>query len=204
MLALIKYGKPLLFMVTDGVSDDAFSTMDTGMKRTVGQVLSMSGIANYNVHASSIGLYFGYIKGLNSHNRRKETNYNSVDVIEFYNNNIDLCCELESFASICYSKRRLLTKSIIYSFLLKLILIDKKDKDKSMNFFRELFGINPLTNTTPSLLTDRLIKVGMSKLSMPKRELNALLIKAYNHYANGTNLKTLRWIESSEEFPIIK
>jgi hypothetical protein len=54
--AIIKSGVSISALVTRGVKDKSFDTIDMGMKRTIGQVLTMSGVKNANNVAASLKL----------------------------------------------------------------------------------------------------------------------------------------------------
>ena len=54
--AIIKSGVSVNALVTRGVKNKSFDTIDMGMKRSIGQVLSMSGVKNAKSVASSIKL----------------------------------------------------------------------------------------------------------------------------------------------------
>jgi len=203
LLAIINTKIPLVFNVTYGVSNDAFMTMDMGYKRTTGNVMAINGVKNYNAHSAAIQSFFALKKGLSTHNKT-ELFLTTEDIVEFYYQNEDLCKQILNISECCYLKRRLTSKTNIYALLLKMVVIDKKDIIICSDFFFEVFGVIQVTNKTITLLSDRLIKIGLSKMTLPKNELFALIIKTFNSYQNGVGLKTLKWDSKREEYPVIQ
>lgn len=62
--ALVKAGVPVWMMVTTGVPETAFSTMDAGLTRTAGDVLGMKGILNFNQVAAVARICLNYKDGM--------------------------------------------------------------------------------------------------------------------------------------------
>lgn len=62
--AVVKAGVPVWMMVTRGVPEKAFSTMDAGLTRTAGDVLGMKGILNFNQVAAVARVCLNYKDGV--------------------------------------------------------------------------------------------------------------------------------------------
>lgn len=88
--AVVKAGVPVWMMITTGVPEAAFSTMDAGLARTAGDVLGMKGIANFNQVAATTRICLNYKDGMSLNAAR--TNLEIEDAI-------DLHPEIEEFVS---------------------------------------------------------------------------------------------------------
>ena len=62
--AVVKAGVPVWMMVTTGVPESAFSTMDAGLTRTAGDVLGMKGVLNFNQVAAVARICLNYKDGV--------------------------------------------------------------------------------------------------------------------------------------------
>lgn len=56
--AVVKAGKPIMTTLVTGLGDDAFKTIDKGIKRTLGDTLSTQGEINSNILSASARLLF--------------------------------------------------------------------------------------------------------------------------------------------------
>ena len=88
--AVVKAAVPVWMMVTSGVPESAFSTMDAGLTRTAGDVLGMKGILNFNQVAAVARICLNYKDGVSLSTPR--TNLEIEEAIELHP-------EIESYVS---------------------------------------------------------------------------------------------------------
>jgi len=61
--AVIRSNTPAYMMLTEGVDEAAFATMDAGINRTAGDVLAMNGVTNFNHVAAMTRMMLNYKDG---------------------------------------------------------------------------------------------------------------------------------------------
>lgn len=198
--ACVRTNMPFTTVVVRGISEKAQALMDCGRKRTVSDVLSISGIKNSTVIAAASSIIINYSltgeitsSAIASFSREMQINF-----IRTHEDKL-----AEAIRTVSDSLRTIAP----YSPLVALAYIMMEDSsDDAKVFFRELASDNP-TYQEVDALRQYLINYKLkAKKSVDRRTLGAVCIKAWNAYMNGDEIKVLRWTRGGahpEQFPEI-
>ena len=210
--AVIKADRDIEFLVVDGVDHKAFSTFDCGRNRTLGQLLSMNGVENYNICASIVaaatimksGAQLGARPtGLKTNARgdRHQRKSNNA-YIDIFNADRDHFIKVTLSTMQVVGKRRLLKHSFIGASIYHLTRQLKWDYDFVVDFFRQVC-IEPANNnkTNPiRLLHERLVDEKCAKAHVPQITIDNLVYKAFNKYVEGKSCQRLVWSKELDGF----
>jgi hypothetical protein len=182
------------------VSDEAFITLDNGIKRTMGDELTFTGEKNAIALAAAIHQVMRYERGImDKGTSLKATRHEYKEALDRHG---------EVRESIHYGQ---MTKSIMRHSLGTVLhfLFSRKDKVLADEFFVKLAqGTNLKDDDPVYLLRERLMRENIkgSKTRMVPKEVVDLTIKAWNARRKDERPRTLRWRgngEGAEEFPVI-
>lgn len=209
MHAIVESGIPQYYNIQTGLEDDVFQVIDTGKNRTAPDVLSMLGMTSASVAATAIRTIINFDKGLfNTYNDPARSAVNerpdNVDIAQWLQlNGHDELEECMSVGSRLYTKYRFLAHSDITAFL---YIFGREDVDKARQFFEHLMtGVNasPDRNSAIYFLRERLLQWQIQpRTAGTRRERYALLVKAWNYFKTGKEVKRLNW-RSMDGFPKI-
>lgn len=199
LLAVIKANKPVYFHVAFDVDEDVFDVLDTGSKRNAGDAFHVQGIKNANVVPSIIQTYHllqgEYLTKAQIHQRLSHAELlEQYYKREFFWQSVGAQCHnwYKAFAKI-------LPPSIIggmYAYLYD------KDKNDAEIFMTQLTtGIN-VNNTSISILRQKLMQDKMSSKKMSMQLKLALMLKTWNYYRKGYEVKLLKFDTDRDSFPI--
>jgi hypothetical protein len=200
LLACIAANVPFKSFVVRDLPDDAFLTLDSGIKRTMGDELTFAEEKNAIAVAAAIQQLMRYEAGiLDKGTALKATRYEQKDALERHG---------ELRESVHYGQ---MTKAFLrHSFGTTLhYLFSQKDKVLADEFFVKLAqGTNLKADDPIYLLRERLMKENIkgSKTRLVPKEALAITIKAWNAKRKGEKPRSLRWRgqgEGAEEFPVI-
>lgn len=201
LAAIIKAGKPIAALVIRGLPNRVFDTLDTGVKRNVGDVLALEGYKYARNAAATAVILMNYRdsgKFKASDGRRGLTVGETVD---FVNNNEEIIDSAAFIVSHQAPLKRLAgygAPMIALHFLLK-----KADAYKCEKFFHGLVSGADLSIDSPVLsLRNRIFSSELRDLRA-RDEYYALFIKAWNAFCKGRNIHVLRFA-SKEDFPKIE
>ena len=207
LLACIKSNSAFTTFVSYGVDAEVFDTIDTGRKRTPGDIFNIAGIKSATV-VSSICSYFFNIK---------KSNYSTVDqtqtlrdikvskheILEFYKSNTDLIDRVCKMALKCYSSGRFLSTSVIGAYALYLILEKKHAEEKVFNFFYEVFEVLPDKNVSTNTLRGALLRHVLKQYVLSPVQKAAYIKKTWNAYVKNKEIKRLNYnkdVDSTLQF----
>ena len=206
--AIIKYGKPVAFLVVRGCDENSFSTCDSGRNRTTGDVFSIKGINNNISMAAIVNKYFlfhyGYsvfskVEAKTTHNNiGNHRNITKQEFLDEYYSSVYLYEKAIQLARACVNKVRLFSTSELGGLIVYL----SKDKHHSFevieSFCRMLFLNENICNSTIDVLREKIIQDRLSLNTMTSRYRSALIAKTWNAYITGKELKVLSWSEAKE------
>jgi hypothetical protein len=208
LLALKAAGVELEFLVVRDLGDDVFDVLDTGRKRSAGDVLSIAGYQNWGLLASLAKSIIFYESG--DHNSafrgggrringsKSEGAVTHSAVLEYVRNN-DLS-QIVLFGKNAYSSGRLLSPR---EYSLLYYLFSKKSSFQAMEFINKLAtGIELSANSPIYLLRRRLEQENGSTAKLDPIVKFALIIRAWNAYRTGVNLGVLKYNREGD-FPKI-
>lgn len=202
--AVILAQVPIKTFVTRGVEHECFTTYDCGRHRTVGQLIGMQGIKNYNIVASAVSLASRLVNGyrVSEGSGAKDMRKSNSDMIDFFNHDRDFFVEIGQIVRSVTSNVRIIEGSIIGGSIYYLVRIGGYDLDYIINFFRQLCSLDTSKNKSIDLFRKRLIQNSASSTSkMPRQLVFALLVKTWNAYVTNRTIKSLWWRSEDEEYP---
>lgn len=180
---------------------EAFETLDTGRKRTAGDLLAICGAKRYNTVAGALRYVFhhgaGTLGAMTSHCRGAA----NADILRLYEEHPSVIDAVDYvMACRCHKLMRVsMAAGMCYLFR-------RLDRGAADEFFQRVGTGAGLTHGDPEmLLRDRLIDNKTSIRKDPPRVALALVIKAWNARRNGTALSILKFTPSGphgEPFPL--
>jgi len=187
--AVIKSGIPVPLVLIEDIDNDSFFTIDTGKKRTAGQIAQISGEKNGNrvagiarmIRLLELGKESYFVSGLEIQ-----------ETIERY----PLIREWAAFGVGC----RILTSGMIAPGIL---FAEIYPKEKIYDFYARLNSGENIGKENPIYeLRQRIIGLGPTDGRNSQRMRVILTIKALKAHCTGKKIKSLRW-RADEEFPTI-
>jgi hypothetical protein len=197
LYACVLANAPFRSLVVRGVGDDV--NIDTGRSRSLADILRRRGEKNYAPLSSALRWVCAYEKG----------GLKGVIGAKLVPTHQELLLLLErnplirESVTAAYSARQLMSLPIAIG--LHYIFTIRSDRATADRFFDRLIDGNDLTQLDPIYhLRERLLKNLTAKAKLPREEIVALFIKAWNAWINGRAVNKLRWISvgpRAEEFP---
>ena len=201
LLACVASGQAFQSIIVRGVDGEVFSTIDTGRVRTAGDVFNINGVTNAAQKAAIITAYFNMRRNEASFDegvRLRKIKMSKTEVLDFYSNHAKLVDRINSFSYKCYKKVRLMSYSTVGAYILLLVIDKKHPIEKAEAFFEELFQFHPETNQSVTLLHDCLIRhITKQRILSPAQRSN-YVIKVWNAYVKGKELKYLSYDKARE------
>lgn len=198
MLAVIKSGKSVNFLIATGVPTNAFKVIDTGCLRNASDIFKIEGVKNN----ASIPSIIQFSKSLdvvksNSLNQRKNKKLTNAELLEEYNKRPLYWQKVFNQTTSWYIQfTMVVTKSMLGGLY---CMFEKIDSNDAFLFMEALCtGITGEKSITD--LRQKLIKDKISPRKMQKGIKVALIIKAWNIFRmSGSTM--LRFDAVRERFP---
>lgn len=204
--AIIKAGVPIQTFVTRGVEHESYTTFDCGRHRTVGQLIGMQGIKNYNAVASAVQLAYRLKHGFSiseNSNATKRLGKTNSDMIAFFNTDVELFIEAGAFSTQIRCECPILDQSIVGGTFHHLVRCCGYKKEFVKDFFRMVCSYNTCDNQSLDTLRLRLLKNRESKVERLQRTvLYAFIIKTWNAYVTGKNISCLKYNPEKDKYPV--
>ena len=204
LAACVKSNTPITSVITTGVDASVFDTIDTGIVRTGGDILSIDGVKNANHISAGITKYFIISRSrtsvtMDGTQALRKIKMSKQEILSFYKKNASVCNEVTIFADACRKKIGLMKTSQISGIMLHLILDKHHPVDRVKDFFRQLFFDENVTNNTITILREKLLKdqIGQYKLTPSARD--AYIKKTWNSFVKGKELKNLIYSAKDRE-----
>lgn len=182
--AIIFSGKTIEMLIISELPLESFVTIDTGKKRSGGDVLSIDKVKNAFIVAGAIRLVLihrRHMEGLGVDKRQ----VSNEQVLQFERQ--ENMSEISSQAMAWYKKNMLISPCLILFFYFTFNQIDKEDSEEFMDKF--CTG-NNLDETHPvKLLRDRIMKHKSSRLVLPSEHLQAMVFRAWNYFRKRKTVK---------------
>lgn len=198
LLAVIKINNPIKFLVISELEDDVMDVIDTGVKRTSGDILGIKGIKNASGVSGIISVYTSHVEGIGNNAYFKRPS--PVSILGIYNERPEYWQSIFLMSQDYYrSSSRLMQPSLIggfYSFLSEI------DKDSVKPFFDQIFTEGVVRTKSVSLFVKRLRDDAFSSSKLRLHIKNALFIKTWNSFRTKTDLGVLKYNPDVESFPI--
>jgi hypothetical protein len=197
LMAVIKSGKNIEFLIVYGVENDTFSAYDDGKPRGANDALYLSGnVKNADNIATIVSTYLQFKVA------KKTFGTSSIlakaskqDIINEYYDSPDLFHEIQSASRRCYTKYRLFPIGKIGAIMAYLIKNNHKPSELVYSFFYELHGVYPDTNETTTNLREILIRAELQKRPYMPKIKELFIIKAWNAYYTRKTIKIFKVID---------
>lgn len=201
LLAVIESNTPVEFLVVFNVQEECFKDINTGKNRTVGDIFSITGIKNYNNIAAGLRRYLGLInKQTPSPGTVEQTSVSlfqakttAKELIDIYYKNQVLYDEIYNYAEGFYRGTRLLRISEYFAYVTYLHLHKKHTLSSVLGFFSQLSTGKNISNNSIYLLREKLINNKSKKEKLGGQVINIFLIKVWNNYIKGKEIKQLKF-----------
>jgi hypothetical protein len=200
LLAIIAANVPIKSFVVRDLPEEAFLTLDSGIKRTMGDELTFANEKNAIALVAAIQQFMRYEHGImDKGTALKATRHEQKEALERHG---------EIRESIHYGQ---MTKAMLRHSLGTVLhyLFSRQDKILADEFFVKLAQGTNLKDDAPIyLLRERLMRENLkgSKTRLVPKEVLAITIKAWNAKRKGEKPRSLRWRgqgEGAEDFPIM-
>ena len=202
--AIIKSGTPISTFVVRGVEHDCFTTYDCGRHRTVGQLIGMQGIKNYNSVASTVQFVYKLERGLSISevDATKRYGKSNTDMIELFNTDRKGYIDAGNFAVDMFNRARVLDKSMVGGVFYHLKYTLNYDDENIRGFFEQICSLDSCGTFTLNEFRKRVLKDRQSKIAKMNRNIIlALLIKTWNYYIQGVTDRKATYSPDNEKFP---
>lgn len=203
LTAIIESGIPVKSLVVEGVDEKDFATIDTGRTRTISDLFNIDQVQNASQISAIITAYFRLLRSNNtsaSNDSLRKLRLSKGEILEYYRKNALTIQDIHKFCTHCRSKLPVMTITEMGAFYLYLTRTLNHPYEKVEAFFKELVGLHPVTNSTVTVLHDSLIKGLAGKISFTPNQRRAYIIKTWNAYVKGKELKTLSYSKEKESF----
>jgi hypothetical protein len=198
LLALIKANISLHFTVVTEMEEDVISVLDSGKRRNGSDILSIYGVKNAAVVSALISTSNVLKRGIYSNygSSNVESRMTNHDILEKY-------LEKSEYWNIVGTKSlqwyegfsRILKPTSLGSFY---VIFQEIDEEKANQFLDQLsYGI-PVYSNAINILRNKLIQEVTSHKKMTPFFRNSLIIKAWNSFRLGKDIKILSYDPEKE------
>lgn len=195
--ACIYSNTPFRTLVVRGITDDV--TVDTGKRRSLSDLLRKRGEKHYTQLSSSLRWILGYEKNSLGRVLGPTVQPTHQELLAVLDRHPDLRESMSTGMAASSLVSSAIAGSLHYIFTLR------AGRESADRFFEKLVKGTDLTDIDPIFhLRQRLIKNVAAKAKLPREEVTALFVKAWNSWINGRPLSKLYWRAvgpRAEEFP---
>ncbi len=200
LMAVVRYGKAVEFMVATGLEPDAFNVIDTGKVRNAGDVLGANGFGSGHHKSAIIKFVMAYKRGTimgDKDNSRRDHGINNQDTLDYA---IKHRTKLEEAYSVALQVNKdfkgLKGREVGGLFW----IFSEIDRNRALVFFGALGTGAMLKQDNPIyVLRQRLLDNLALKKKFPVKDKLAWTIMAWNHSKHNHTLKQIKW--NGEKFP---
>jgi len=198
--AVIQANEGIWVTMKRGMSRDAFHAMDTGKKRSVGDVLKTKGVKNSTTVARACRLLYLYEKyGIQTFGEVFDPLVSNKDVLKVFDDNPNMALSAKSI----YKRQRLIRLMPPGFLAFSYYILSQKHFEYDVNQFFDGAdsGDNLPGNSPVKLLNKKLVDnaIGMGGYKLNKPSKYGIFTKAWNYYLEGKTLQVLRFSENSKE-----
>lgn len=207
LMAVVESQTTQTWNLQTGLPDAVFDQIDIGAGRTASDAVAVKGIKNYTVISGAAKLIMAYTNGqvkAQAQGGKAYEKFTNHQIIEFLEKEVDmdLMEEAAGIGNKCAYRAKWYSGSTYAAFY---YLFALKDRDAAILFFELLTtGENISANSFSMLflLRNKLINIASSNTMFRTVDKYALLIKAWNAFRKGREIKQLSW-QPKEDFPVI-
>lgn len=194
--AIIKANIPVKMLVVTSLPEDSFRTIDTGMRRTAGQILGLSGKHNAAIQAS-IGRWLVFLESKGTANicRTAVTTQQIFDTLERH--------PLAAHFASRHSEKGIRSLLASATGAVMVLAAEKYGQDVVDSFLDQFSLGESLKKGDPVYeLRERMIQNASRVAKLTTASIVAITIKAMRAYAAQKTIGLLRW-SPNEEWPEI-
>lgn len=192
LAAVIESGVSIHCLICRDVHISTFETIDTGKKRSAGDVIGMLGEDYHTQTASTLGVIEDILtQSYQFHGRI--TNSRIKEMFEQFP-------EVRNSVKRVHDKQKLVFPSLLMGLDYLFRQVNPEAAEKFLNDF--LSGAGLAFDDPVHVLRERLMRNKMASAKMPKKPMAALIIKAFNSRLKGTLVDRLTF-GAEEKFPKI-
>lgn len=203
--AITLAGIPVKMDVCRGVASEAFTTYDCGRHRSLGQLLAMQQVKNYNTVGSVVLANETLVRTSKlwtnnsiGNGGQKRTNSESYEL--FTRDPKGYIQAAEDAVRLVHTAR-VLNGSWIGGIIYYLTHTGGYDRDYVLKFFEGVCSLDDSDIQSANLLRRRILKEKLSNVTIKTQQLFAFVCIAWNAYVTGKELKILRFNTENEEYP---
>lgn len=202
--AVVESGKPIQFAVIRGLGDDSFVTMDNGKNRIAADAFYTFGIDNGAAIAPVVkrNIVLGQraiaINSPSGGNVARIKVSNKLILEEYYNHR-EKYNEITGIGRSLYKRSRLFSASDYGGTMAYLIITLRHPQETAVSFFEEFTEKKPTTSNAVMLLRRRLMQDAISTSKLTANARQKLLIKSWNAYVSGKEMKSLVYNEINDK-----
>jgi len=185
-------------VVVRGVEDEYFHVINVGKGRSLADVLKIAGEINCNNLAAAISRIAEYLRDATRIGQNKLSNVSTSEAMNILammpniRKSVADCCRMPNDTIVSVGRLAWLH-----------CLAHEESPEIAPAFFEKLHSGEMLKTTDPIyLFRARMIADKQSSAKLPTREVISLLIKTWNAYVLGDQVKQLKW-NQSEKFPTL-
>jgi hypothetical protein len=197
LMAVVRSGVTIQSWVMDDVPDDVFDTIDVGKKRSTADTLSCLGEKNARDLAATLTLIERYMTG----RAESQVEYSNSEMEGLLIKYPDVREHLVSNGN----RTPLIQPSVLNCCH---YLFSKKDPELANEFIEKVVrGIGLEMGDPWYVLRERLVENSISKAKLPKTQVWALCIKAWNYARDGKRISCLKLIREgphAEGVPVVR
>lgn len=203
LAAVMESGVNVEMLVVRNADKDSFTTIDSGVSRKIRDTFYVKGIPNANVVSSIIGRYkklcsiksiMGKVDGVKNHSKPSRQ-----DLLREYLSDEEFWQEICRRAQTCYAAMRLMSQTEIGSISAYLIKERKHSSEKVFDFFEDLLKSDIPKSPMLALFRKRLVQDKLSNERIAPIYKQQLFTQVWNAYAQGRELKIVKWDKSRVE-----
>ena len=205
MAAVVESGCSIDFLVVRNVPRDrAWTTYNCGLKTNLGQMLAMKNIKNASLVAAIVNVNANLVKfGRVYANNGGSTNASARSLTSDYSRYEDYMQDYDEIATMTHGicgREKVLTNSWVGGIMFYLTHTGNYDMNVVRPFFETLCKIDNNNISQAVVLRNNIVSHRISQKEMKPDYLFAIIVKAWNAYAEGREISRMRW-NSKEEYP---
>lgn len=201
LMAVIRSGCTIPFMVISGVDEKSYNYIDIGKKRSAADVLYSNGFKFHNMAASIAKFCINFPRRMESGARNMDNPPTNQEVLEFAQSKLT-----PNFLAKIHRWKRAFGKIMPYGKIGGFYyLFSLKDAAQANEFMHLLISGERLEPDSPILLLrHKLIKNSLSDKKYNRVTFDALVIMTWNYWRLDKKPKVLKWTRGGrEKFPEI-
>lgn len=187
-------------LVVRNVPEDAFESLDTLRRRTVGDILTIRKLPSGRALASALTTIWRFMYDDLGTGSKRPPIQEMLEILETFpalKDSTDNNSSIIKARNVAFALP--LGLAIAYHFIFSLA-----DTEKANDFYNQVFNYeNEAPNSPGAVLAKTLLQLRDNKGRRDPKSVNAFIIKAWNAFYSGTEISFLRFNKDKEKFPSI-